>query len=402
VIVGLIIAGLMVVAALFATFVLGRDKMALALYPLAIVASLAIVNKTLTAILASRLQFRVLAVCQSVNSVLSQLLTAIMASRGWGLYSLTVSTAIAAVVFFALLLFLSRITFRPVSTHRWFPILSTSTKLMPSRLLQALAGWGDYVIVASLTNEAGAGTYYFAFTFTNQISNLLGTSVASVLIPSFASIRQDSARLRSSVLEAGRVLSVLVAACAGCQFALAPAVLHSIYGTKWLSAVPMIQIMTIALIVNIPAWPTGSMLLALQRYGDMLRLWGLNIVVFALLLIGGTLLGGALGAAVGSSLYYAISGVGGFIIAMRNLAPVKTYLETVWIGVPASIGAVAIVMLLGVAVPASRTGSTLHVLIGIPTFFAVYWLLIRITRPLQYARTIERIKKLLPTRTETV
>lgn len=295
----------------------------------------AVCSTAISARLSIQLRFRHLAALGLAGGIGIQVLTVCLALLGFGVYALVIPATVVNLCVLVYLLMRVRVPglFR-ARLSLWPEILRSSTRLMGVRVLQTAIGQSSYLILGIFASDAIVGVYYFAFNLAEQVGRLLGLSVSSVLTPSLAQINDDQGRSRSAVLKASRLLSLGVTPFSVCQILFASAAVYAMFEDKWMAAVPLIQIMSIGTIVNVPAWPTSSLLTAAGRFSDLLRLWLIALPLFLGATISGAFIGAflkgemgaAFGVAVGSSLYILASTALGVRIALGREFPVSRML----------------------------------------------------------------------------
>ena len=124
--------------------------------------------------------------------------------------------------------------------------------------------------------------------------------MSGVMFPAFAQVQGEPARVRSGYLLVTRLTAMIAAPAMAVMAIVAPALLPGIYGPRWIGAVVPLQILSIAGYFRALYHLGGVAAQSLGRvYGELWRQ-----IVYAALVIGGTLVGsryGLAGVAVGVS-----------------------------------------------------------------------------------------------------
>lgn len=357
-----------------------------------------------TARLSIALRFRELAALGLISAVAIQALSVIGALAKFGVLALVLPMILVNGAVLAY--YLSRGAMPGLWRSpfgEWREILASSTRLMGVRLLQSAVAQGDYFILGLFAGDATVGVYYIAFNLAEQVARLLGASVSGVLTPALAHIQDDPPRARAAVLNASRLLSVVVTPMSVCQILFAWPVLYAMFGEKYLAAVPLIQIMSAATIVNVPAWPAVAAMTAAGRFGELLRMLVVTVVIFGVLLTMGAMMGHQLngdpGAAVGTAAGYAsfslAATVLGLLVALRSARAAWELLrQTVRPAAACAVAAVPIVALLASVPTTSRPGAVAAVAIGGLLFMAGYIASLRLLDP----AGLDAVRQRLPRR----
>lgn len=259
-------------------------------------------------ILRSQLQFRVFAVYGSVEIVVQALMTVALAWAGYGPYSFVLPLPILAVVKASIWWHL--IGFRPrLRPHRrrWKYLVGNTSAAFLSKLIVALIGQGDYIVLGLLASQSAVGSYYFGFRLAAQPVWILAGNVAGILYPVLIQLKSDPVRQGEAALNASIVLSYCVMPLALIQAAVAGPVLGSLFGQKWTTSIPVIQLLSVGLALDAISWVAGSLLAARGEFAVGLRYVAVQLPIFFGLVMAGALLDQEVGVACAVCAFYAVT-----------------------------------------------------------------------------------------------
>lgn len=128
------------------------------------------------------------------------------------------------------------------SFERWKQLFSFGWKLLCSALLDTVFRNLQNLIIGKFFSPADLGYYNRGDQFPNIIVSNINVSVQSVMLPSFSSIQDDRARLKSVARRAIATSSFIILPMMAGLAAVAEPLTLVVLGEKWLPAVPFIQI----------------------------------------------------------------------------------------------------------------------------------------------------------------
>lgn len=258
---------------------------------------LTVVPSMLSVRLAVDLRFRELGLIQVVSAIARNSLMFFFAWRGFGARSLLLPALVTSVTDSLLLWLTSRYSpWKMAPKLRLWPELFADGRwILLGTFSIAMGNNGSYFVLGKLLPSELVGTYFFAYQLVVQLGVLLSDNVYQVLVPTFARIGLDAARLRAAVPRALGVV-VLVGAVASLSIAAVYDPLEQVlWHGKWAAASHTVQILAVV-------WPAAaavSVLRALQIATGHFRQWGVVTLVNAVASIAGTALGAYLGGSPG-------------------------------------------------------------------------------------------------------
>lgn len=210
----------------------------------------------------------VLFVVQKVSSVAVAIAAAFLLRSYWALVAGYATFMTSSVI-------LSYVMhpYRPrLSLARWRRFLRMSLWLT----MQAMGRFAqlrlDRLIVGGAAGTGALGFYSVASDLANMLVGELLAPMARALLPAYAALQTQAARLRNAAEQAvAGCTAVALPAAAGAALT-APQLIRVVFGEQWLPAVPVFQILCLVMGLNAMRQPVGTLLVATGRVA--LPAWG--------------------------------------------------------------------------------------------------------------------------------
>ena len=257
--------------------------------------------------LRAELDFRYLGTYATIETVAIQVATIACAAAGLGAYSFVLPLPFAAGIKAVIFWWKAPLHIRP--GHRMLQyrhLVGSGLLVLSTRLMIAAVNQGDYIVLGLLASQRVVGVYFFAFRLAAQPLQMLAGSFGGVLFPAFRRLDGDPARQMDAALRASRVLAYTITPVCFLQAAEAPPLLHLMFGNRWDGAVPLVEILSLGLPGDALAWVAGALLIARGEFKRDVRLVAMFMPPFFACVLLGVWLGGAVGVAIGVSLFYAL------------------------------------------------------------------------------------------------
>ena len=265
------------------------------------------------------MNFRFLAAYNTFEIAALQLGTILFAWAGLGAFSFAIPVPFLALVKAILFWWKAppviRRRFRPVQMRY---MLGNSTLVFASRAIIETVNQGDYIVLGLTASHDVVGLYYFAFRFSVQPVRMLAGNFINVLFPAFAQLRSEPRRQAEAAWRASRLLSYLVVPFCFLQAALAGPGLQLLFGTRWLGAIPLVELLSIGLPFDAVSWITGSLLSARREFRRSLLYAAISGPLFFAAVLCGSAADGAIGVAAAVVFYYAIYTPLCYILILRD------------------------------------------------------------------------------------
>jgi teichuronic acid exporter len=295
---------------------------ALLLYCAAATLPLWVAGSMSRARLETQLQFRSLAIMDSISNVFHYGTMIIFALLGFGALSFVLPLLIVGIIDALVGYGLARDF--PLSRSprfRIWPALFARAKwLLLGGFFRAGARGGDYVVLGALVSSYVMGLYTFAYQVAWQSTALFGTALHRVLFPAMAALSRDTRRFQRSAVTS---LAAMVIAASYIAFGLAltfPGLDSVLWQGKWLDAELPVQVLAVVFPLRLVADVVVSVVVATgqMRLAAALLLWNaIGTVIFAA--IAGYVANSATEVAIWLACYI---GVGGFTLGAIGYARV--------------------------------------------------------------------------------
>jgi PST family polysaccharide transporter len=252
------------------------------------------------------LNFRFLATYATLELMVGQAATIALALGGFGVFSFVLPGPILAAIRAAVFWVVARPELGPMRRGQLRMIGTTGSTVFGSKLITAMVGQGDYVVLGLFAAAPVVGAYFFAFRLAVQPVQMLAGNLSTVLFPALAQLKSEPVRQREAALGATRVLAFAVMPYCFMQAAVARPLLSLVFGAKWSAAIPLVQILSIGLAFDAVSWIAGALLSA---RGEFRRAFVYSCVfspIFFVVVALGAYLASATGVAVAVSLFYIV------------------------------------------------------------------------------------------------
>lgn len=237
--------------------------------------------------------------------------TVAFALMGLGAYSFVLPLPIAAVV-------------RSIVFHRVAPRWAQSRKLQMRRLrhitfsgatvfgqrvIITLRNQTGYAVLGLLTSTTALGYYFFAFRLAAQPVFALSSSLTGALFPGLATLRDQPQRQLKAALSASNILIAITLPICSLQAALAGPMLRLVFAKKWEPAIPIVEILSLALAFDMGPTVAGAMANANGRFRIQLWIAFGALPSFFLMIILGAVYGQGIGLAISMAIYYFLAAI---------------------------------------------------------------------------------------------
>jgi O-antigen/teichoic acid export membrane protein len=276
-----------------------------------------------TAKLRSEMRFKAIAMVVLFQTVLQTVLTIGFAQAGFRVYSFALPMPIVYLSSAALLWAVARpkIKLRNPLRH-WKYLIGDSSYILGARVLHTATGQADYIVLGGLYGSSVVGPYFFAYVLAKQAARLSAGSLQLVLTAGLSRLPTHSTQQTLAALRATRSVALLGMPMCMLQAALVDPLLRALYGEKWLAAIPLAQLISIGMAIDVPSWASGTLLEVRGQFRLLFYWWS----GFGAVLIVAIVVGAYLGAAWGTA------------FAVCVLFGICSPLFTIWVFRPAGIG----------------------------------------------------------------
>lgn len=274
------------------------DKLILPICVLATTLLVSAIGRIQAARLQRENRFKAIATAQTLRFGTANILTAIFAVLGMGMWAIVLPKLLSAPI--EAIVYLRSHTWRSqgkFSTQGWRKIFNFGLNILGVNLLKTLRDNLDYLIVGRLLGVNALGIYYFAFNAGLGISLTIIHSITIALYPHLCSLRENWEEFRRGYFKSLRTIGFVIVPFVLLQASLAPFYVPIVFGEKWSVAIPILILICFSAIPR-PFDSAAFNLLAAVDQPQLGLIWNvLFTVLFAIaLLIGvqGQILGVAI------------------------------------------------------------------------------------------------------------
>ena len=289
-----------------------------------------------TARLSIQLNFKAKSIINVIATVITGLISIVLAYMGWGVWSLIfpnfISIAIRFVLYWRYQRWLPKLNFSWALYKEYF---SYGSKLMLTNMLNTIYGNVYPLIIGKYYSSSRLGYYTKAQNYAGLSSSVLGGAIYRVTFPVLSKIQDDDETLGVIYRRMIRVTAYVVFPLAFLLFVLARPFVIVLITEKWVSCIPYLQVLCFAAMWN-PIHSLNLNLLLVKGHSDLyLRLEVIKKIIGVTVLFTTIPFGllamcyGQLGAAIlflVMNTYYTGKFINvGFFKQMRDLFPTILY-----------------------------------------------------------------------------
>lgn len=149
----------------------------------------------------------------------------------------------------------------------------------------------DYLIVARTLSDTDVGIYMLAFTIAGWSTAVLGTVMNAMVVPALAQQASDGRSMRPALVSAVRWIALVAFPIGAVTFALAHPLVVTLYGSRWVAAVPVLQVLVVYGVMYVFSLFAANALIARGRTGLLLLVQLVWLPVLAAAMIWATRFG---------------------------------------------------------------------------------------------------------------
>lgn len=225
------------------------------------------------ALLQRRLAFDVLAKNGMASNVVATAVGVTFALLGFGVWSLVVQSIIANGGASLGMIIAAR--FRPSRRASWArarSLLSFSAHVLGVQLTNFFNNRTDDFLIGTVLGATSLGIYTVAYSMLMVMNDVLMRPVQNVIFPVFSRLQKDVARLRQAYLTAVRTALFGTAPMFLFVAAAAPELVPGLFGSKWHSSVPVMQILCVYAPLNCLMQFNAALLTSIGRPRTVFRI----------------------------------------------------------------------------------------------------------------------------------
>lgn len=211
------------------------------------------------------MRFQEMSKINIVNKFVSLVVSVWFAYQGYGVYSLVYGTLAGVVVQTAQFLFVGLKEYKPSFVFRAGEIkefMSFGAYQMGERSINYFNSEVDTMLIGKLLGAETLGVYSIARQLIRRPAQIFNPIITKVTFPAMAKVQGERERLKNIYLRTINYLSSVNFPVYALMIVLAPELVTILFGEKWISVVPIVQILAIYGALRSTGNPIGSLLLA--------------------------------------------------------------------------------------------------------------------------------------------
>ena len=226
------------------------------------------------------LKFRALAIRDICATLIGGVVGLILAYFHYGIWSLVIQQLITYVI--STLLFWHLSPWRPdisqFSVESLAELWHYGSKIFFFNLFKFASQNIDKILIGYLLGATALGIYTFAYKLVVfPAVNVVG-AVGIYLFPKLSRIQGNSTLIQNSYLLILKAISAIILPAMILVALLVPTVVPLLFGEKWVSAIPIMQILAIVAVMQAVISPVGQLMKALNR-PDWLLWWSIGFTI---------------------------------------------------------------------------------------------------------------------------
>ena len=211
-------------------------------------------------------RFKVVALTKMVQVSTDNLLCAVLAIVGLGMWAVVLPKILVAPIWVYFMC--KHHPWRPkysFTTTHWRELLYFGRNVLGVELLNTLRSNLDYLIIGRFLSVEALGVYYFAFNAGLGISLGIITSIKSALLPHLCEARSNPRQFQSRYYHSLKTIALIIIPLVLLQSCLAPFYVPLVFGQKWIPAIPILILICLSAIPRPFADSASQLLLAVDK-----------------------------------------------------------------------------------------------------------------------------------------
>jgi O-antigen/teichoic acid export membrane protein len=264
--VGLALMGLTILFAGALAGLYGEPRLAPVLRWYSLAPLLSAISVVQVALARRELRFRALALRQTASALLGGAVGVAMAFAGMGVWSLVgqglATQATSVAILWAIVDWRPRLAF---SRSHFRDLFGFGFNVLATNILRIIGGQADRLLLGFYFGAAEVGYYSVAQRLVSIITDFVAGSTERAIVPLFARIQADRARVARGLVTAQRLLSLIVIPAFVGLAAVAPSLIRVLVGDQWEASILPTRILAAFSLAYCLAFFFGQVLTALGR-----------------------------------------------------------------------------------------------------------------------------------------
>lgn len=225
-------------------------------------------------------RFKFITAVNVASVVLMTAMSIAMAWAGFGATSVLLPPAVVA--FLQLIVFWKASGFRlgaPAPELQRSMLRDTMWVSLGLFLGNVVSG-SDYLALGLFHSDDMVGLYYFAFNLSTQVNVLVAVQISSTLQPIFAHLGAEPARQSAAFMRSVRAVAAIAIPLCLLQAACAGTAVHAFFDDKWIPAIPMLAVLSVAQAFGVVTSPCSAMYRARGKFGLLFGVLAIQAALF--------------------------------------------------------------------------------------------------------------------------
>ncbi|EKD76475.1 MAG: polysaccharide biosynthesis protein [uncultured bacterium] len=238
------------------------------------------VSLTQLALAQKKLNFRALAIRDTISTAVSGGIGITLALLGFGVWSLVIQTICSSIINTIVLWSIAdwRPNLKDFSLAAVKELWPYSSRLFVFNIIKFFAQNTEKFFISIMLGTVTLGIYSFAFKFTVTPITMFIGSIGVYLFPKFSELQADHKTVVKSYLLTTQVTQTIITPILVAIIIAAPIVVPAVWGNKWLEAIPILQILSILTYLQVLISPAGPIFKAFNR-PNWLLYWSIGITL---------------------------------------------------------------------------------------------------------------------------
>jgi PST family polysaccharide transporter len=172
-----------------------------------------------------------------------------------------------------------------LQVRRWKFLLNDTGMLVGTAFFNTSVMYGDYLMMGLFQTKDTAGLYYFAYFLSNQAVQVLASNLGGVIFSALSTANQKPQQQTALFLRVTRIMAVFAVPVCLLQAALARPLVHLVFAQSWQAAIPIIQLLSIAMAFSIISGHVWGLLKSQGRFRSMM-VWAASLSILFLVPVG--------------------------------------------------------------------------------------------------------------------
>ncbi|MGB7444127.1 MAG: lipopolysaccharide biosynthesis protein [Coleofasciculaceae cyanobacterium] len=229
----------------------GNNRLILPICVLSIVYLESPIGRIQSVLIMRENRLKVTAFSQALTLTTSNILSAIFALSGMGMWSIVAPKLVSPLIVVSV--YLKYHPWRPsggFTTKYWGDIFSFGVNFLGINMLKVLRNNLDYLIIARFVSIEELGLYYFAFNSGLGISLNIMQSITVALYPHLCAVRDDFSKFKKTYFSSVKTIATIIIPFVILQSSLAPFYVPIIFGPEWVArgALPILILICLSAI----------------------------------------------------------------------------------------------------------------------------------------------------------